>query len=83
MGFVDGFKQGLSGEPDPRRFAVAGVNVACSHCKGRDFEQGRAMLNTLGLTFFGLDWANREAYLLICESCAHIDWFLSEPVPVG
>lgn len=78
-GFIDGFKQGLSGEPDNKSFAIAGKVVSCPHCGGGEFEEGRALLNTLGLTFLGLDWANREAYLLICETCGHIDWFLKEP----
>jgi len=37
------------------------------------------MLNTVGLTFLELDWANRSGSLLICVKCSHIEWFLEEP----
>jgi len=37
------------------------------------------MLNTVGLTFLELDWANRSGSLLICVKCGHIEWFLEEP----
>lgn len=79
MGFVEGFKKGYSGDDSGEAFAVAGRPVVCPHCGAGDFDEGRAMLNTLGLTLFGLDWANREAHLLICTRCSSIQWFLDEP----
>lgn len=33
-------------------------------------------MNTPGLTFFDLDWANRTARNLVCEDCGHVLWFL-------
>ncbi len=33
------------------------------------------------MTFLNLDWANRNATLLICTSCSHIEWFLEDPDP--
>lgn len=79
MGFIEGFKQGLSGDSGARRYRVAGVDVVCKHCAGEVFEEGDALLNTPGLTFFGLDWANRGAHLLVCERCSSVQWFLREP----
>ena len=58
---------------------MAGVQVRCPHCGGEDFDLGSAMLNTVGLTFLELDWANRSGNLLICVKCSHIEWFLEEP----
>ena len=76
-GIIESFKQGYSGE-DPERFSVAGVSVKCPHCGGQSFEERSAMLNTPGLTFLGLDWANRSATLLVCTRCGHVSWFLNE-----
>ena len=37
-------------------------------------------LNTSMMTFFGLDWLNREATCLVCGSCGYVHWFLLPPV---
>jgi uncharacterized protein len=64
---------------DPARFAVEGQVVTCSHCRGDDFAPGEAQLNTAGMTFLDLDWANRSAYTLMCTNCGHIEWFGQSP----
>jgi hypothetical protein len=74
-GIIESFKQGLSGS---QHFSVAGVPARCSHCDGDAFETGSALLNTPGMSFMGLDWANRSASLLICVRCGHVHWFLKE-----
>jgi len=28
------------------------------------------------MTFFGLDWANKEATNYICENCGYVMWFM-------
>jgi predicted nucleic-acid-binding Zn-ribbon protein len=53
--------------------------VSCAHCAHDHFVEGRAQLNTAGLTFLNLDWANRTAATLTCTSCGRIEWFLSDP----
>jgi len=35
-------------------------------------------MNTPGLTFFGVEWANKQAENLVCASCGHVLWFLRE-----
>lgn len=37
------------------------------------------MLNTRGMTFLKLDWADRSAKVLVCANCTHITWFLKSP----
>jgi predicted nucleic-acid-binding Zn-ribbon protein len=76
MGFLSEFKKSSSGAQS--RYAIAGKVIVCPHCGGQDFEEGSAQLNTPGLTFFNLDWANRSASLLICRTCSHIEWFLDD-----
>ena len=65
--------------PSGDRFTVAGKAVSCGHCAHDRFVEGRAQLNTAGLTFFNLDWANRTAATLACTACGHIEWFLADP----
>ena len=65
--------------PDGDRFTVAGKAVSCPHCLRDRFVEGRAQLNTAGMTFLNLDWANRSAAILTCTSCGRIEWFLADP----
>lgn len=64
------------------RFLVAGKAVSCAHCAHDRFVEGRALLNTAGLSFLNLDWANRSAATLACTSCGRIEWFLADPEEV-
>lgn len=75
--FIESFQKGLAGD-DTQRFSVAGIAVKCTHCAGDEFDDRSALLNTPGMTFLGLDWANRSATLLICKRCGHVSWFLAE-----
>lgn len=79
--FMNAFKAGLKGEEGPtgEHFTVAGKGVVCPHCAHDRFEEGRALLNTAGMTFLKLDWANRSAATLLCTRCGHIAWFLEDP----
>lgn len=73
----DNSRDGSSSE-DGASYEVASRIVECSHCGSKKFEKSTAQLNTAGLTFLGLDWANRNATILICARCGHIEWFLEE-----
>jgi len=68
--------------PAGERFAVAGKPVRCLHCGHDRFEEGRAQLNTTGMTFLNLDWANRSAATLACTQCGRIEWFVEDPESV-
>ena len=68
--------------PAGEQYQVAGKAVRCGHCSGDRFVEGRALLNTAGMSFFNLDWANRSAATLTCTSCGHIEWFLADPEEV-
>jgi hypothetical protein len=80
--FLDAVTKGLksmSEGPRGDRYSVAGQPVTCAHCHGDLFIEGRAQLNTAGMTFLNLDWANRSAATLACTECGRIEWFLSDP----
>jgi len=61
------------------RFHAGGAAIACPCCQNDTFDKDYRQLNSRGATFFGLDWANRNATILVCRRCTHISWFMSEP----
>ena len=61
--------------PESKTWVVADKPVRCSHCGWDRFWLRPTLMNTAGSTFFGFDWANREANALVCEKCTHIEWF--------
>jgi predicted nucleic-acid-binding Zn-ribbon protein len=63
----------------PGQYSSVGKKLLCPHCGRDEFEKGTAQLNTAGMTFLNLDWANRSATTLACTNCGHIQWFLREP----
>ncbi|MGE5353590.1 MAG: hypothetical protein ACM3P0_16005 [Acidobacteriota bacterium] len=60
-------------------FILLGREVVCPHCGNNYFEIGSALLNTPGMTFLNLDWANRTASILVCTRCSQIQYFLKQP----
>jgi predicted nucleic-acid-binding Zn-ribbon protein len=73
MGLLEAFNRGLSGDDS---YEIAGIQVECAHCGGNAFDERSAQLNTAGATFVGLDWANKNATVLVCQNCGHLEWFL-------
>jgi len=67
---------------DPCSYILKNRIIVCSHCENNVFHKGSALLNTSGMTFLGLDWANKEATVLSCQSCGQIQWFAIEPEKV-
>ncbi len=60
----------------PERRSVNGNPLACLVCGHDMFTERPAQLNTRGLTFLNLDWANKSARCLVCDACGYIHWFL-------
>ena len=63
-------------------FTIQEKNILCPFCGCSQFESGSALLNTAGMTFLNLDWANKQATILTCTKCTHIQWFLQQPTMV-
>lgn len=59
-----------------KKIEVGGRPLKCVVCRHDEFTEREALLNTAGLSFLGLDWANRTATCFICDSCGYIHWFL-------
>jgi hypothetical protein len=66
------------GDP-PSRYFAGGKQIVCEHCGHGLFDEGAAQLNTAGMTFFGLDWANKTATTLMCDACGRIQWYAIRP----
>lgn len=53
-----------------------GAVLSCLVCGGQRFARREVKLNTTGMTFMDLDWANRSGDGAICESCGFVHTFL-------
>ena len=61
----------------PEVVLPGGQVLACLVCGGREFERREIKLNTSGMSFLGLDWANRSADGAICRRCGYVHSFAS------
>ena len=57
-------------------FVAKGIKLECTICKGKLFWTRTTLMNTPGLTFLNLDWANKQATNYICDKCGYVHWFL-------
>ena len=64
------------------RYQINAKQVVCTHCGGNTFHVSSCQLHTQGLTFFQLEWLGQSVYVLICDTCSHIEWFAKEPEKV-
>ena len=55
---------------------VKGKDLECPVCGNKRFATRRSLMNTMGMTFMGWDWLNKEADNLICSDCGYVFWFL-------
>ncbi len=56
--------------------SIDGHKLVCPVC-GRDtFWARKTLMNTPGMTFWGIEWANRSADNYICDSCGYVMWFM-------
>jgi hypothetical protein len=53
----------------------SGKQLTCLVCGGSRFYKRDILMNTPGLTFLNLDWANATATCRICGDCGNILWF--------
>lgn len=74
------FGRGVAAHLAPGRYTAAGKAVVCPHCGDDSFEAWTAVVNTRGLTFFGLDWLDEGATVLACARCGLVQWFRTPPV---
>ena len=54
--------------------------LSCLVCGEVSFAYRPVLLNTAGMTYLGIDWANRAAVGAICRGCGFVHEFLSDQV---
>ena len=56
--------------------SVQGNKLTCPVCSSTLFWTRTTLMNTAGLSFLDLDWANRSASNYVCDRCGYVFWFL-------
>jgi hypothetical protein len=52
----------------------------CYVCQGRLFFDREVKLNTSGMEFLGMEWANESAIGLICARCGYLHTFVNDSI---
>ena len=55
------------------------IELVCPICGGKTFFERKTLMNTMGATLLGWDFANAEATNFICKDCSYIYWFMEDP----
>jgi len=50
----------------------------CQVCRSEQFFDREVKLNTSGMEFFDLGWANQSATGLVCTRCGYVHLFLND-----
>ena len=54
--------------------------VRCLVCDGEKFAERSIQLNTSGMEFLGMEWANSAATGLICIACGYVHEFVGDAI---
>lgn len=60
------------------RIIAGNIKLKCVICGHTYFWERNTLMNTSGMSFLGLDWANRNATNYICNKCGYVHWFLGK-----
>ena len=63
---------------ESREYEVKGNKLLCPVCGNSYFWERSTLMNTPGATFFGFDFANKQAKNYICDECSYIFWFYED-----
>lgn len=55
---------------------IDGHRLICPVCNQDKFWSRKTLMNTPGMTLFGIEWANKEADNFVCDSCGYVMWFM-------
>ncbi len=68
----------MPSKPEARERIIKGNKLECVICKNDKFWERETLMNTKGMTFLKLDWANKAAQNYICDNCGYVHWFLNQ-----
>ena len=57
---------------------AGGKQLACLVCGAEDFTYREIKLNTSGMSFMNLDWANKSGTGCICTACGFVHTFFGQ-----
>lgn len=61
---------------------IHGNQLKCPVCAHDQFWKRKTLMNTPGLTFLGIEWANQQAINFVCDSCGYVIWFMQKNADV-
>ncbi|MDG4859514.1 hypothetical protein P8605_15345 [Streptomyces sp. T-3] len=64
----------------PVRAAIGNNWIHCQICEGDLFREREVKLNSFGLEFFKLAWADESATGLICWTCGYVHLFVNRNI---
>ncbi|MFH9955912.1 hypothetical protein ACH4OX_17090 [Streptomyces roseolus] len=64
----------------PVRARMGEREILCLTCGGDVFREREVKLNSTGMEFFNLAWANESATGLICWSCGYVQLFVNRNI---
>lgn len=70
-------RKAMTKKSESSEISIKGNALICTVCKHNKFWNRKTLMNTPGMTFFGLDWANKAAQNYVCENCGYVLWFLN------
>lgn len=70
----------MFGKPRAVHASVEDREIRCLVCGGDRFLQRTVKLNTSGMEFLDLGWANQSSLGLICISCGYLHEFVGDYV---
>jgi rubrerythrin len=56
---------------------IQGKKLRCQICDHALFWSRKTLMNTPGMSFLNLDWANKSATNHICNQCGYVHWFFN------
>jgi len=71
---------GLFRKAGPRLATVHNRPLLCLVCGGGEFWDREVKLNSSGMEFMGLAWANQSALGLLCATCGYVHEFVGDSV---
>jgi hypothetical protein len=71
---------GLFAKREPRLITVHGRALRCLICEHGEFWDREVKLNSSGMEFFNVGWANQSALGLICARCGYVHEFAGDAV---
>ena len=65
---------------EPNYVVINGRLLGCMFCRNETFIHRQVTMNTSGMEFLDLGWANRSANGLICAACGLVHEFMNDQV---